>query len=185
MITLRPQHITACPLSLNTTPSPMARRRHQVPLRNNYSHNLKWQVIRLSQKHHNGSAEISNLLTMLYASYNGCSRFETKLEGLWILILPPEVFWFSTIAAYTMLTGLKKCKCVMRGVFIISHITMADTLFRGIKLTYLIHRTSTQLNSAFLRSNTTFVATDRNSVGSARATTRQLHMCSCTAQWIR
>ena len=34
-----------------------------------------------------------------------------------------------------MLTGFKKW--VMRGVFIISLITMADTLFRGIKLIYL------------------------------------------------
>jgi transposase-like protein len=42
----------------------MARRQRQVPLRNNYSRDLKRRVIHLSQKHHKGSAEIALLLDM-------------------------------------------------------------------------------------------------------------------------
>jgi hypothetical protein len=42
----------------------MARKRRQAPLRNNYSRDLKRQVIHLSQKHHKGSAEIAILLDM-------------------------------------------------------------------------------------------------------------------------
>jgi transposase len=42
----------------------MARRQRQVPLRNNYSRDLKRRVIHLSQKHHKGSTEIALLLDM-------------------------------------------------------------------------------------------------------------------------
>jgi hypothetical protein len=164
MITSHSQCVTACPLSLDTTPSPMARRRHQVPLRNSYSHNLKWRVIRLSQKCHNWN-KIGEVMNPYPAPRSVLILDNCRIhhvDGVKEICNPSCVSSFLSLLWLTHFSEVSSSS--------ISHRT---------------HRTSIQLKSAFLRSNTTLVTTDKNSAGSARVTTRQLHMCSCTMWWIR